>query len=170
VRGLSGLLRDLSAGRVRRRRAWLIAGVVAFGVVYAAVALPTGTHQNQRFPFYAWELFDRVPDQRFQDFSVRFIDARGARVPLPAFFEEARMFPIAVQGQGFTLIQRWGTSIARGERIKAEIYRKRFESRYLGPLTNVRYQVVRRTYDPRERAECRSCFKKLRVVATYTTS
>jgi hypothetical protein len=149
-----------------RRSEWLVRLSLVFLLLYGAIAISDRGHE--KFPFFAWDLFTKVPQQQSADFSVRLIQAQGVRVPLPVYFEASRVNSLVAQIQGYKAIQVLGLSIVRRDG-RAAALRKHFESTYLSSLRNVRYQVVRRVYDARQRVDCRTCYIRVRVVATYST-
>lgn len=149
-----------------RRSEWLMRAALAFCLLYGAGAVLDRGHEV--FPFFAWDLFARVPAAHGSDFSVRLVEAQGLQGRVPVWYEESHLQGDARAIQGYSALQRLGRSLSRGEQARSAALRKRFEVTYLSRLKRVRYEVVARTYDVRKRVDCRDCFTEIRVLATYT--
>ena len=150
-----------------RRSEWLVRAALVFCLLYGAGAVLDRGHEV--FPLFAWDLFAKVPAPHGGDFSARLIEAEGLRGTVPVYYEDSHLQPGARQIQGYYALQRLGRTLLRGDRALSTGLRKHFEGTYLAGLRHVRYEVVERTYDIRERVECRNCFTKIKVLATYTT-
>jgi hypothetical protein len=157
----------VKAKRSVGRTEWIARAALAFVVAYGLIALTERPHE--RFPFFAFDLFTKVPPQKSADYDVRIIEGNGLpRVPV--FFEDAHLQDPATLIQGYFVIQQFGKLLARHNGPQSDAIRKQFESTYLSRVPHARYEVVVRTYDIRKRISCRSCFTKLRVLGAYTTS
>lgn len=150
-----------------RRSEWLVRVALAFCLLYGVMAI-RDRHQ-ERFPFFAWELFSSVPNPNTTDFSARLISGNGLPKKLPVYYENSNLQNKGQEIQGFTALQRLGKSIESGAKGRAALYRKDFESTYLKGLPRVQYQIVMRTYNSRERVKCATCYKRITVIANYTT-
>jgi len=141
-----------------------VRAALAFCLLYGAVAVLDRGHEI--FPFFAWDLFAKVPASLGGDFSVRFVEAEGLQGTVPVYYEDSHLQSGAREIQGYSALQQLGRSLFRGE-ARSEALRKHFEVTYLTGLRRVRYEVVERTYDIRERVDCRRCFTRIKVLATY---
>jgi hypothetical protein len=149
-----------------RRSEWLVRAALVFCLVYGVIALPDRNHE--RFPFNSWDLFSHVPPPRVADYSVRLVQAEGVHTRLPVYFEDSKLLPSQYMSQGFQAMQVWGKAIESGNRQRAAVLRRQFELTYLSTLTHVRYQVVHRVFDIRERVACDKCYVRKTVIANYT--
>jgi hypothetical protein len=141
----------------RRTTRWL-AMTLGLVAVYSGVLVWAGPTAPERFPFFRWELFSKVPPPERSDFGVRIVAIGDEVLDPPLYFEQARRhFPLARSPEGYQLIQRWGSQLRRGELLRADTTRKLLEARYLVSAEPVRYELVARTYDVLDRAAC-ECF------------
>jgi len=152
----------------RRRIEWVVRGALAFCLLYAVVALPT--HDHETFPIFSWNLFSNAPNPIGTDYSVRLIGADGLTTPLPVYYERSGLQSGGQEIQGYTALQRIGHAFDQGQKRQVDTLRRAFESTYLNKLTHLRYELVRRTYNIRDRVDCDSCFLKATVLGTYGTS
>jgi hypothetical protein len=137
-----------------------------FCLLYAVVALST---DEEKFPIFSWDLFSKVPNPTSTDYSVRLIAADGLNTPLPVYYERSGLQSGGEQIQGYTALQRIGRAFGQGQKRQVDTLRKTFESTYLNELTHLRYELVRRTFNIRDRVDCDSCFTKVTVLGTYGT-
>jgi hypothetical protein len=147
-----------------RRSEWLVRAALVFCLLYGAVAVID--RGDEIFPFFAWDLFAKVPASHGRDFSVRLVEAQGLQGTVPVYYEDSHLQRGARQIQGYSALQQLGRSLIRGEARSAAL-RKHFEVTYLTGLRRVSYEVVERTYDIRKRVDCRHCFTKVEVLATF---
>ena len=164
--GVSLRRRRARAGRGARRSELLVRAVLAFCVVYGIFVVQT--HGSETLPFFAWDLFSSVPAREGADYSLRIVEAEALKKPVPVYFENADLHPAAFEIQGYVALQALGKAIDAGEAIRAEVMRRSFEGTYLSDIGDVRYEIVRRTFDTRARVDCRECFIDEDVRATYT--
>jgi hypothetical protein len=151
-----------------RRSEWLARVLVLFVAAYSVVAVITYSHVV--WPFFAWNLFTKVPTPVSGDYNIRIVAVQGVRAKTPVYFEDAR--PRTTFGQliqGYQTLQNWGNLTRQGKHNQAEVVRERFESIYLTDLSQVRYEFVHRAWDIRKRVDCRTCFIDVTVLDTYTT-
>jgi hypothetical protein len=148
-----------------RRSEWAVRAALVFCLLYALVALPN--RQTEKFPIFSWDLFSQAPNPRATDFSIRLLAADGMRTPLPVYYERSNLQQGGQEIQGFTALQRIGGAYDRGDKRRGDTLRSTFESTYLSGLKNVRYEVVKRTYNIRDRVDCDSCYSKETVLGTY---
>jgi hypothetical protein len=71
--------------------------------------------------------------------------------------------------QGYAALQQIGRALDEGQKRQADTLRRTFESTYLSDLTHLRYELVRRTFNIRDRVDCDSCFIGATVLGTYGT-
>ena len=150
-----------------RRTEWVARLLVVAVLAYGAVAFWDYNHEV--WPFFAWNLFTKVPTAHSADYDVRILEARGLRVPAPAYFEDAHIETDQVRMiQAYQTLQNWGLAHRNRDAAAESAVRKRFESLYLSRLEHVRYEFVQRVFDIRERLECAHCFTQVKVVGSYT--
>ncbi len=149
------------------RSEWLVRIALVFCLVYGAIAINDRTHE--KFPFFTWDLFSQVPAARGGDYDVRLLSANGVKVALPVYFEDSKIKTGAQEIQAFYALQVLGHALRSENQASATTVRKQFEVTYFTGLSNVRYQVVERVYDVRERVDCSKCFSEVRVLGTYTS-
>jgi hypothetical protein len=143
---------------------WLMRAALVFCAFYVSLAL---LHRSDEvFPFFGWDLFSTVPAPVALDYSARIYGVDGS--PKGTWFENANLQPSAQEVQGYVLLQGLGKSLAGGNAGAAAVQRRQFETAYLGSLPNVRYEIVQRTYDIRDRVDCRNCFLSDKVLGSYT--
>jgi hypothetical protein len=143
-----------------------VRATLAFCLLYALVALPS---RNERFPLFSWNLFSNASNPTGTDYSVRLVEADGLKARLPVYYERSGLQSGGREIQGYTALQRLGQAFDQGQKLRVETLRNAFESSYLNDLTHVRYELVRRTFNIRDRVDCDSCFTKETVLATYGT-
>jgi hypothetical protein len=147
-----------------RRSEWFLRAALVFLLGYGLIA--SGGRKHETFPFFAWDLFTKVPKPQIADYDVRILSAKElARTPI--YFEDAHLQGPAKLTEGYVAIQRLAVIIDRLGDTQATAERKHFESVYMNSLSDVRYEVVLRFYDIRQRVECRTCFTEVRVLGTY---
>ena len=150
----------------RRQIEWVVRSALVFCLLYAVVALP---NRQEILPFFSWNLFSNAPNPISTDYSVRLIEADGLTTPLPVYFERSGLQRGGREAQGYAALQRIGQAFDQGQKRQVDTLRKAFESTYLNELTHFRYELVKRTFNIRDRVECDSCFIKTDVLATYGT-
>lgn len=153
------------AGRGKRRSELLVRAALVFCLAYGVFVVQT--HGSEKVPFFAWDLFSSVPPSKGVDYSVRIVEADGLGKSVPVYFENADLHPKSFEIQGYVALQALGKALDGNEPMRAELMRKGFEGSYLSNLGDVRYEIVRRTYDTRARVNCRDCFLDEDVRATY---
>ena len=151
----------------RRRIEWVVRAALVFCLLYAVVALPN--RRNEKFPIFSWDLFSTAPNPTSTDYSLRLVAADGLTTPVPVYYERSGLQSGGQQIQGYTALQRIGRALDQGHKRQADTLRTAFESTYLNKLTHLRYEVVKRTFNIRDRVDCDSCFIKTTVLGTYGT-
>ena len=149
-----------------RRSEWLTRIALVFVALYGLNALTNRMHE--KFPAFAWDLFSSVPNPYETDYSARIVGGNNLPVRPPVFFEDSGLQNAAREIQGFFALQVLGKALQRGDSPHVESLRRSFESAYLGNISHVRYEIVRRTYNIRTRVRCRSCFTSVKVLGTFT--
>jgi hypothetical protein len=141
-------------------------GALVFCLFYVSFVV---IHRSPEvFPFFGWDLFSTVPAPVSRDYSARIygLDGRSKAT----WYENADLKPPAQEVQGYILLQAVGRSLASGNRLKAAIQLKQFETAYLNTVPNVRFEIVERTYDIRKRVDCQNCFLSDKVLGSFTNS
>jgi hypothetical protein len=151
-----------------KRVEWMVRAALVFCLLYVGI-ITVGGRAYEMFPFFAWDLFSKVPSPQGQDYSVRIDRAEGLPGPFPVYFENANLQTGGLEIQGYFLLQVLGKSAEGTNTRGAAILRKNFESTYLAGLSHIRYALVKRTFDIRERVACHTCFSRLTVIGRYTT-
>jgi hypothetical protein len=151
-----------------RRIEWLIRAALVFCLLYAGIIAVSG-RANETFPFFAWDLFSKVPSPQGRDYSIRIDQAQGLPGPFPVYFENANLQNGAQEIQGYFALQVLGQSTEGTIKLDTVALRKNFESTYLAGLSHARYALVKRTYDIRKRVTCPTCFTGVTVLGEYTT-
>ena len=151
-----------------RRIEWLIRAALVFCLLYAGI-ITVASRAHETFPFFAWDLFSKVPSPEGRDYSVRIDQAQGLPGPFPVYFENSGLETGGREIQGYFALQVLGKSAEGTNKLGTAILRKNFESTYLSRLSHARYALVRRTYDIRKRVTCATCFKDVTVLGEYTT-
>lgn len=150
-----------------RRSEWLVRIALVFVVLYGLVAI--GDRPHEKFPFFAWDLFSTVPSPNATNYSARLLSANGYEKPLPVYYEQSGLQDPGNEIRGYFALQALGKSIRSRNDTQAASLRRAFEATYLKGLSNVRYEIVQRSYDIRARVSCATCFTRETVIATYTT-
>lgn len=148
----------------RRRDLVPIVATAALLLVYGAVIVVRGPASgHELFPVFKWELFSKVPPREQTSYGVRLLEVDGEVLDEPIYFEKAsHLFRSTRSPDVPTLVRRWSQQVAAGnfeESIRSQMV---FEARFL-ESRDVRYQLVRRTYDIVERVEC-GCFLSEEVI------
>ncbi len=151
-----------------RRTTIHLALTVAVLVVYSGVLLWVGPQSHEeKFPFFKWQLFSKVPSAVNTSYGVRLLEVDGRPLDPPRYFEQSRdIFGTARSPEAVNLLRSWGGHIEAYRPLRAESSRELFEGRYLQSAQSVRYQVVKRRYDIIERVEC-DCFLSEEVIGEY---
>ena len=148
-----------------RRSEWLVRGVVVFCLLYAVLAQQTRT--EEKVPFFGWSLFSEVPQPRETNYSVRLLELDGKRFDPPVYFEEAHLVDQARLVQSTRAMQGFGRAAEGTDAATAAFHAQRFKDVYLTKYQTGRYEVVKRTFDIRDRFEC-ECFIEEEVVGEYS--
>jgi hypothetical protein len=150
-----------------RRAEWLVRATVLFCVAYALIGAQDRSHEN--FPVFAWHLFSQIPEPEKSDYSLRLLETNGRPRTPPVYFEDARLVTGGQAAQAYVAMYQLAVNIRRENAMAAAILRKQIEASYFSEFTSVHYQVVRRTFDIKERRKC-DCFLKEEVIADYRTT
>ena len=111
------------------------------------------------YPFAPWTLFCFVPNQEV-DYAVRLREIDGRALDPPPFLEDYSELTDAQKSVGHAIIQEMGRFAAAGDDRELGVQRQLLEQSFLSPFgREVRYEIVRRTYDVLDRwnsGVCRS--------------
>jgi len=142
-----------------RRTTRLVLATAAILIVYLGIMVQNGPRNGvERFPFFRWELFSRIPTRERESYSIRLTEVNGKALKAPVYFEDAdglvaeRRSPSAYQ-----TLQQLGRFTDAKDEMRAAFARQVLETRFMPEITEGRYEVVRRRFDILERLEC-SCF------------
>jgi hypothetical protein len=143
----------------------LTAGLI---IGYCGILLWAGpSADKETFPFFKWQLFSKVPMPVNTSYGVRVLEVDGVAVDPPRYFEESPdLFTSAKSPEAATLTKAWAQHHKAGRRMDAAYSQELFHTRYFSPATSVRYELVERRYDIRERVECH-CYLSEEVLGEY---
>lgn len=158
-----------SRRRGRSSYFWNQAAFAGFVVVYLGIVFERERvmGRGEIFPIASWSLFSKVPSV-VTDYSLVIREIDGC-VMSPSFFweESSHYFAAAVHHAGFVVIDRVGLALASGDEALAEELRHKFELVHMREAERVRYDLVRRTYDPLVRWKS-GAFERVATVAEYS--
>jgi hypothetical protein len=155
--------------RLTRRVVWLaIALLVLYTgfLVRGSYAFSQDRSAPEIFPFFVWELFSRVPRAEQRSYGLRLTEMNGAPLAEAVYFEDS-MLPTHQSSAAHNVINKIGHAYTSGDEATLERYRTIMETRYLHPLESGSYELVRRTYNVKERYDC-DCLISETVVAEFT--
>lgn len=137
-------------------------------MTYSAVLLWTGpTSAIETFPVFNWQLFSKVPHPVSTSYGVRIREVDGVPLEPPRYFEEAGdLFPNAGAPEAPTAAKAWAQHIKAGRLPEAAYVEELYEARFMANARSVRYELVERRYDIRERIEC-DCFVSEEVIGDF---
>lgn len=137
---------------------------LAFIVLYLAVVVANGPTAPERFPFFSWSLFSKMPDAEISDYSIRFVEVDGRVLDQPLYFEDANALVGTSGSPGARdTIRRLGSSLDADRAMEVALSEQRLEETYLNRLVGAEYEVVRRRFDILERRRC-DCFESETVI------
>jgi len=135
-----------------------------FGIVLEEIIRGT----KEVFPLYSWSLFRRVPNT-VGDYALRVLRVGGEKMQSPPYFEDSGYwFDKDNSSLGYFNIQRLGIAISKGDRDRVARIRGLLERRYFADVGGVRYEVIRRLFDPVNRWKY-GRFKSVQRVAIFET-
>jgi hypothetical protein len=143
----------------------LVRAAVVFCLLYAIVAALTRT--DERFPLFGWSLFSEVPSPDGSDYSVRLVELDGRRLQPPQYYEDAKVVDQARLVQATRAMTALGRAAERdpdGDTVASRA--GLFEDVYLNRYESGRFEVVKRTYDIRDRFDCK-CFVSESVLGEF---
>jgi len=150
----------------------ILAFLLVYGLIFAhAVFVQVTEHRAspERFPFFKWELFSRVPRSQQEDYGVRFVEVDGQPVDPPVYFEQADEFLSTSRSpDAQSTIRNIGRAVEHDQPVLLTDNRALFEGRHLQELESATYEVVKRRYDLVERVDCIGCFEEETVLDEFT--
>ena len=151
-----------------RRSTRLVLCVVAVLTVYGTLMAQNGLRApRERFPFFKWELFSRIPPPQRDSYSIRLIEVNGEKLEKPVYFEDAKgIIGRSNSPEGYQTLQQFGRAVERGQFLRSANTKEILESRFMPELTQARYELVQRHFDVLERIECH-CFISEKVIGEY---
>ena len=146
----------------------LLRAALVFCLFYTALAIRERTVGYEAFPFFAWDLYVKVPPDMTTSYSARILELDGRPIDSRPYYEEARrLVPAAKNVRAIQLLERLGRAVDTDRPESARRARKLFDQSYLDSFDQATYEVVRRSFSIRERLECQ-CFRSETVIATYS--
>lgn len=125
------------------------------------------TSMVEVFPFFAWSLFSKVPNER-NEFAIRIKEFDDETVDPPRFLGSFGPPFGKFSSTGWDILQAWGHAVSSGNEREAEERRKAFELLFLKPkVKNVEYELVKRRYDVLERWES-GAVREVKLVAAFS--
>lgn len=151
-----------------RRSTRLVLCMAAVLAVYGAIVVQNGLRApRERFPFFKWELFSRIPAPQRDSYSIRLIEVNGEKLDKPVYFEDAKgIIGASKSPEGYQTLQHFGSAVEHGQFLRIANTKEILESRFMPELTQARYELVRRHFDLLERTECH-CFISEKVIGEY---
>lgn len=151
---------------------WATRATVVLCLLYGAVVIADPV--PEKFPIFSWSLFSKVPPATGQDYNLRFTEINGTPIDPPLYFPQLKTYFKAAGAPGaYALARQWGGDIDR-DSPRATQSRTLFEAAYLQDISSARYEVVRRTFDRRERFACEAagrlgsdCFTEETVIGEF---
>lgn len=124
-----------------------------FAVAYLTLAI-VGRFtfpEKEIFPFFAWNLFDRVPNQQ-SDYVVQILAVGEQPLAVPVAFSDAsEWFEDTESITAYHSLQKLGKAARNGRDEELLERREVFEATFLAGAGPVDYELVRRRYRPLER-------------------
>ncbi len=139
---------------------WLLALYFAAGLSMKQVV-----GRGEIYPVFSWALFAKVPNERTV-FALRIFAYDGAPLESDFFYEEAEGIvpePHSIAAQH--AIRRLGAAATRGTKEEEAEARRLLERLYL--KTDMRYEIVRVRYEPRNR--WRTGEREIELIRSYST-
>jgi hypothetical protein len=136
-------------------------------MVYGAVLVAQGPRGFEKFPFFKWELFSKMPLRVHDAYTIRFVEAHGEQLAKPVDFADSvgiSNFPKSPTA--YQLLQQLGRAHEAGRFVAEDTARRTIEDQFLRGAGPARYQLVRLRFDVLERARCH-CTISETVLATY---
>jgi hypothetical protein len=138
---------------------------IGFGIVLEKVIKGT----KEVFPVFAWSLFERIPNTE-EDYAIRVLIVGSEELRPPRYFEESGFwFDKDRSSLGYSDIQRLGAAFAERDADRVARIRALLERRYFAGAGTVRYELVRRSFDPVDRWRS-GRFKSARSLAVFERS
>lgn len=108
-------------------------------------------NSKEIFPIFSWSLYSKIPNT-VEIFSLKITQLNGKKLNTPLFFEDSHsLFHDANSVQAYQTIQDLGWSINRGDIDRGNEIRRYLEEIYLGGYKNIKYELVKRSFNPLNR-------------------
>lgn len=142
----------------------LVVVAMAFMTLYLAVVVVNGPTKPERYPFFSWSLFSKMPAAEVTDYSIRFTRIDGKDLDEPIYFEDANAL-VGTSGVpgAIDTIRNLGKSLVADRPMQVAVSEERLETTYLNRLVQADYEIVRRRFDILERRSC-DCFLSVTVI------
>lgn len=120
------------------------------------------------FPFFAWELFSRVPPAEQEAVALRFVEINGEVLDPPVYFEKADTWLSNSRSPtAYHVIRQLGSALEQSQLMRAAIKRELLESRFMQDVRTAEYEIVKVRFDILERFEC-DCYIEEMPLARFT--
>ena len=118
--------------------------------IASVICIKWQLRSTEIFPFFTWDLFSHIPTSPKTDFAifVEEIDGRKFDPGLDVMKQKSSFLNVQ-NATLYTVIQRLGVAITRGNKNEEIFIRNMLESEYFSPFnTRAKYMIVKRKYDP----------------------
>jgi len=144
------------------RAEWALRIAVAFCLLYGAAVVVQRSPEH--FPFFAWDLFVRVPRGTDTDYGIRIVTRDGETTT--QYLDAGKLLNPAQKQNAQQAVQAFGRAVQHGDATAAAVLQRWLAKAYFTPKRVQRYELVRRTYDLRTHGECH-CYTREDVLGEY---
>lgn len=114
--------------------------------------------REEIFPIFTWSLYSSVPTKAYHDYSLQIVEVNGVPQTPSILIDESAQFPVPIETYKADLlqismyrdIQQLGLAVGSDKGDDTILYRRKNVERFFGKA-RVKYALVVRQYDPRER-------------------
>ncbi len=106
--------------------------------------------EGERYPFFSWFLFNRIPQISETAYNIRILEAGGTPLQPPVTFKDAAPFFSTVDNSPaayYQLIQELGQALAAHDTLEGHRVQKVLDQHFTAPVL---YEVLKVTYNPIE--------------------
>ena len=108
----------------------LLRAALVFCLFYTALAIRERTVGYEAFPFFAWDLYVKVPPDMTTSYSARILELDGRPIDSRPYYEEARrLVPAAKNVRAIQLLERLGRAVDTDRPESARRARKAISGR-----------------------------------------
>ena len=131
----------------RRLKILIIAILISYSFLGVVLQLFI-SGRNEIFPVFSWALFAKVPN-KIDEYSIRIISVNGKPLQKVVSYNNAsRWFTKSNSVNAYYTIQTLGRAVSSGNAVKVQEIRKYFEPLYLGDVKTVKYDLIKRSFNP----------------------